>query len=66
VVVVVVHRRRGKASKQACGRIRVFEARGRHGRRLFVGVKKRRVAWLAITDPHRMTTGVATRKALHG
>jgi hypothetical protein len=47
-------------------RTRVFEAGRRHGRRLFVGIKKRRVAWLAITDPRRLTTGAATRKALRG
>lgn len=43
---------------------RVYEARRNPRRRLFVGVRKRRVAYLAVVDPRRVRGKTATAKYL--
>jgi hypothetical protein len=45
-------------------RVHVMEARRRHGRRLFAGVRGRHVRFLAMTDPKRLRTIGATARAL--
>ena len=67
---VGVGTRRAKARRKldlepwfSLGKTKVLEARRRKRRRLFAGIRNRRVAWLAIADPDRLT-GTATRRAL--
>jgi hypothetical protein len=46
------------------GKVGVFEAPSKPRRDLFVGIKGKRVAWLAITDPDRLRSLGAAKRAL--
>jgi len=46
------------------GSTRVAEASERHGRRLFAGLRGKRVRWLAMVDPDRLAGDRAVRRAL--
>ncbi len=46
------------------GRTNVAEAPRRAGRRLFVGLRGKRVRWLAMADPDRLRSDAAVRRAL--
>lgn len=46
------------------GKVSVFETKRKPGRRLFVGIGGKRVRWLAVTDPAKLRSLGATKRAL--
>jgi hypothetical protein len=46
------------------GNTRVFEAKPKPGRRLFVGIGGKRVRWLAVSDPSDLRSLAATKRVV--